>query len=88
ASADGGEIEISAQGGTITVTDHGHGIAPESLARITEPFYTPDKSRSRRLGGVGLGLALVREIADAHGAELEIESAPGAGTSVSMIFEQ
>lgn len=88
ATADGGEIEISAQGGTITVKDHGHGIAPESLARITEPFYTPDKSRSRRLGGVGLGLALVREIADAHGAELEIESAPGAGTSVSMIFEQ
>lgn len=88
ATADGGEIEISAQGGTITVKDHGHGIAPESLARITEPFYTPDKSRSRRLGGVGLGLALVREIAEAHGAELEIESAPGAGTSVSIIFEQ
>lgn len=88
ASADGDEITITAQGGTITVKDFAGGIPPESLARITEPFYTPDKSRSKRQGGAGLGLALVREIAAAHGAALEIESAPGAGTSVSIHFEQ
>lgn len=86
ASADGDEITITAQGGTITVKDFGGGIPPESLARITEPFYTPDKSRSKRQGGAGLGLALVREIAAAHGAALEIESAPGGGTSVSIHF--
>lgn len=86
ASADGDEITTTAQGGTITVKDFGGGIPPESLARITEPFYTPDKSRSKRQGGAGLGLALVREIAAAHGAALEIESAPGGGTSVSIHF--
>lgn len=87
ASADGGKITIIADGGTVTVRDYGCGIAPNSLARITEPFYMADKSRSKKQGGVGLGLALVREIVQAHGAELEIESSPGAGTSASIHFQ-
>lgn len=71
---------------TIEVRDHGIGMAKEELDRVVEPFYTVDRSRSKRLGGSGLGLALVKAIADAHGARLLIVSAPAQGTSVKVIF--
>jgi len=70
-----------------TVADHGRGIPPESLGRITEAFYTVDKSRSRSRHGAGLGLTLCQTIARLHGSELDIRSAPGAGTSVSFSLE-
>jgi len=66
------------------VTDHGRGIPKEALDRLTEPFYMVDKSRARAEGGAGLGLALCRKIAEAHGGKLEFESALGEGTSVSL----
>ena len=69
---------------TLTVADTGCGIPPEELPRITEPFYMVDKSRARRQGGSGLGLALCRRIAAAHGSALQIESEPGKGTRVSV----
>lgn len=86
ASEPGGAIELTARDGTIAVTDHGRGIAPEELGRITQPFYTGDQSRSRKAGGIGLGLALAEEIARLHGARLAFESAPGAGTTAKVIF--
>ena len=67
-----------------TVTDHGSGIPPEALNRLTEPFYMVDKSRARAKGGAGIGLALCRKIAEMHGGELKFESIPGKGTSVSL----
>ena len=74
------EIAATAQSGkaTLTVRDTGRGIAPGDLARVTEPYFT----RSEK--GCGLGLALVQQIADGHGWTLDIRSAPGEGTSVSL----
>jgi signal transduction histidine kinase len=71
---------------SISVADNGCGIPKESLPKIMEPFYRVDKSRSREHGGTGLGMALCRQIAEAHDAEIFIKSAVGAGTIVEIIF--
>lgn len=71
---------------TIQVKDFGRGIPKEAMERIFEPFYMVDKSRSKKAGGSGLGLALVKQIADAHGARLEVESTLGSGTAVRVVF--
>ncbi len=86
ASRPGQHIWLSAEGHVIEVRDEGHGIQPGDLERITEPFYMADRSRSKKQGGVGLGLALVRRIAKAHGARLELVSMPGKGTTARVIF--
>lgn len=88
ASAPGSPVLVlCAQAGdavTLTVADRGCGIPPELIPRVTEPFYMVDKSRARRQGGSGLGLALCQRIAAAHGSALRIESEPGRGTRVSV----
>ena len=71
----------------IRVTDDGCGIPADSIKRITEPFYMVDKSRTRKAGGAGLGLALCDEIAHLHGSRLIINSTPGIGTTVSVVFD-
>ena len=86
ASPRGSTIELTAADGVIAIRDYGKGIGREELSRVTEPFYTADRSRSKKNGGSGLGLALVKRIAEAHHASLEIESEPGAGTRVSLRF--
>jgi signal transduction histidine kinase len=86
ACAAGQTVRIRAHGRVIEVEDSGMGIPAEELSRVTEPFYRVDKSRSKKMGGVGLGLALVKKIAEAHGAKIEIESASGLGTTVRIIF--
>lgn len=68
----------------IYVEDEGRGIARENIKLLTEPFYREDKSRSRKLGGAGLGLALCKEIARLHGTELTFESEKNKGTRVSF----
>ena len=68
--------------------DQGRGIAPEEIERVTEAFYMVDKSRSRKEGGAGLGLALCKEIADLYHWELTIESEPGNGTRVILLWLQ
>ena len=70
----------------IRVSDNGKGIPKEELSRITEAFYMVDKSRSRKEGGAGLGLALCRKIIDLHQGGWQIESEPGRGTTVSVLF--
>lgn len=68
----------------IYVADEGRGIAKENIKLLTEPFYREDKSRSRKLGGAGLGLALCKEIARIHSTELNFESEKNKGTTVSF----
>ena len=64
----------------IAVRDHGEGIAPEHLQRLTERFYRVDTARSREMGGTGLGLAIVKHIVNRHRGGLAIESEPGIGS--------
>lgn len=66
----------------ITITDFGIGMSREDMQRVFEPFYMVDKSRSRKAGGAGLGLALCAEIAKLHNAILEIDSKLGEGTTI------
>lgn len=66
----------------VEVRDQGRGIAPENLARITQPFFMEDKARTRKSGGAGLGLSLAIKILDKHKAKWQIESKLGEGTSV------
>ena len=84
ASKPGDTITLTAKAGTITVADAGRGIPQAELDRITEPFYRVDRSRSRKFGGAGLGLTIVREIVSAHGGQLFIESTEGKGTRMTI----
>ena len=84
----GGTILICAYDNSIEVIDHGKGIPKEEIPRITEPFYMVDRSRSKRSGGSGLGMALVKKIAQVHGAKLVIESAENRGTTIRLIFAE
>ena len=68
----------------LSVADSGPGIEAEHLARLGERFYRVDKSRSRELGGAGLGLSIARRIAAAHGGVLAFVSEPGKGTRVTL----
>ena len=75
---------LTEDGFVISVADHGCGMEEKELDRITEAFYRVDKSRSRALGGAGLGLAICNEIAAVHGGELTFESQPGQGTTATL----
>jgi two-component system, OmpR family, phosphate regulon sensor histidine kinase PhoR len=68
----------------VAVRDHGPGIAPEHLPRLTERFYRVDVAESRAQGGTGLGLALVKHILNRHGGRLTIESTLGRGATFTV----
>ena len=70
----------------LAVEDTGVGIPPEALPRIFDKFYQADASATRQHGGTGLGLAIVKRILDAHGATIAVETRPGRGTRVRMLF--
>jgi two-component system phosphate regulon sensor histidine kinase PhoR len=78
-------ISVLAKGeGHFIVRDHGPGIAPEHLPRLTERFYRVDAGQSRAKGGTGLGLAIVKHIIARHRGRLNIESKLGEGASFSV----
>ena len=72
----------------LSVEDTGSGIPKELRERVFEPFFRVDKSRSRELGGVGLGLALVREIVRVHDGSICIKSGKTGGTIFEVTFAQ
>jgi two-component system OmpR family sensor kinase len=81
------EVAVRAEGSraVLTVTDHGPGIAPEHLERIFERFYRADPSRTRESGGMGLGLAIVSSIAEAHDGSARVEKNVASGAT--FVFE-
>ncbi len=88
---DGLAVDIRVQvighdGIVLVVRDHGPGIAPEHIPRLTERFYRGDVSHSRENGGTGLGLAIVKHLVVRHRARLEIESPPGEGATFRVMF--
>lgn len=70
----------------LSVRDTGIGIPKEHQERVFERFYRVDKSRSKQSGGTGLGLAIVKHIVAQHGAEIVLESEPGKGTEIRILF--
>src|SRR5262249_51846592 len=70
----------------IEVQDTGIGIAPEDMARALSPFGQVDSRLSRRYEGTGLGLPLARALAELHGGRLELDSAPGRGTTARLVL--
>ena len=72
----------------LSVEDTGNGIPEELRERVFEPFFRVDKSRSRELGGVGLGLALVQEIVRVHEGSITVKSNPSGGTIFEVVFIQ
>ena len=86
----GGAISVSVwmeNGAAIcAVADTGIGIPIEHQARVFERFYRVDRSHSRATGGTGLGLAIVKHVAQIHHAQVNLESAAGEGTTVSVKF--
>ena len=86
----GGTVDVSVRrdGGSVrlTVRDTGIGIPYADQPRVFERFYRVDKSHSKEVGGTGLGLSIVKHGAQYHNARLELESEPGKGTSISIVF--
>ena len=80
-------LDVTTQDGraTVVVVDTGVGIPAEQLPHVFERFYRGDPAR-READGTGLGLAIARWIADAHGARIDVRSAPGTGTRVTIAF--
>lgn len=88
----GGQVTVSASRKEkhvcLSVADTGNGIPEELRERVFEPFFRVDKSRSRALGGVGLGLALVHEIVRVHDGSITVRSNPSGGTVFEVMFTQ
>ncbi|MCL2839564.1 MAG: HAMP domain-containing histidine kinase [Defluviitaleaceae bacterium] len=90
-NADSKTIDISGKhdekGYSMCVSDDGRGIPDEELTRITEAFYTVDKSRSRKQHGAGIGLSLAAKIAEVHQSTLSFSSKEGVGTMITFVLE-
>lgn len=86
----GGKIDVSwkasEQGAKFAVVDNGDGISEEHLSRLTERFYRVDKARSRKTGGSGLGLSIVKHVLSHHNSKLDISSTVGEGSEFSFSF--
>ena len=83
-SPPGAAVEVALTSADLTVRDHGRGISPEDLPYVFDRFYRADSARA--LPGSGLGLAMARQIARAHDAELTAQNAPGGGALFRLTF--
>ncbi len=84
----GGSVTVTLSTAGFTVSDTGIGIPPELQSRVFERFYRVDPSRSNTVGGTGLGLSIVKHGVAALGGELQLTSAPGAGTTVTVTLPE
>ena len=86
----GGRVDVTvaadAGSSSITVADTGIGIAPEHQGRVFERFYRVDKSHSKASGGTGLGLSIVKHAVQYHHGRIKLESTPGTGTTIRVVF--
>jgi signal transduction histidine kinase len=87
----GGQVTVDArplpgERVALQVADTGIGIAPDHLARVFDVFYQVDGSSTREYGGAGLGLAIVKSYVEAHGGEVKVESAPGKGSTFTVVL--
>ncbi len=82
------DLRLAARNGdaVIEVADHGLGLAPDEQKRVFEKFYRAPSHEARLIAGTGLGLTLVAHIAKAHGGRVEVDSAPGAGSTFSILL--
>ena len=89
---EGGEVKVLARVDRtgrmcrIDVTDNGIGIAPEALPKVWDRFFQEDNSKTRKYGGMGMGLALVKLLAEAQGATVAAESQPGKGSRFTVFL--
>ena len=87
---EGGRVSVwvgnTLEGSKVSVSDTGIGIPKEHQERIFERFYRVDKSHSKERGGTGLGLSIVKHGALLHGAKVSVDSVPGKGTRIEMLF--
>ncbi len=83
-----GSVQVRVYPSFVEVSDTGIGIPQEDIPHLFERFYRVDKSRSRETGGTGLGLPIVKTIADRYGATIRVDSAMGRGTTIRIDFPQ
>ena len=83
-----GSVQVRVYPSFVEVSDTGIGIPQEDIPHLFERFYRVDKSRSRETGGTGLGLPIVKTIADRYGATIRVDSAMGRGTTIRIDFLQ
>jgi len=83
-NVDCGSINITMAEDQITIEDTGIGIPKESIRQLFDPFYCVDKSRSKKLGGNGLGLAITKNIFDVHHMKIKVTSEINVGTVISI----
>lgn len=77
-------VAVDPQEAVLTVDDEGPGIPPDQRGLLIEPFTRAETSRARETGGAGLGLAVVRSLAEAHGGRVEIDDAPDGGARIMV----
>jgi signal transduction histidine kinase len=77
-------VEPNGRSVAFEIVDRGIGMSPTELDQAFTPFWRADDSRTRKTGGVGLGLALARRIARAHGGDVTLASRPGEGTTARL----
>ncbi|TFE00360.1 sensor histidine kinase [Jeotgalibacillus salarius] len=81
------KLNTEGQQGKITVEDKGIGIPEDDLPKVFDRFYRVDKARTRASGGSGLGLSLAKELSEALGMEISLQSTEGKGTTASILFQ-
>ena len=79
-------VHADAENALLEVADTGIGIAPEDLPHVFTRFWRGEKSRSRDTGGAGIGLSIVKELVQAHGGAISVDSAPGEGSAFRVVL--